>query len=398
MQDSIHNPIYPKGAIGYPNREPDFDVLPGFQKPPRGYGQVPFYWWVGDKLQKDRLIWQLDKLKEKGICGLQVNYPHFASMPETGHEGWPTCPGDPAVFSEEWWELWCWYVAEVKKRDMAVGLSDYTIHWDKSPYYMEDIEKIPGIQGTKLNVQVTKINAPEIYQLYNARETINLFAYPCIDELPDYLSGINLIPLITEDGLAWKAPEGRWEIVHIWGTPTPLDPMNPMTGNAIVHHFLKVFEDKSLGESGKTLNYFFQDEERMRGEERFPWNAVFPEYFKQKKGYDITPYLPALFMDIGDISPKIRLDYHDVKSELIGNGYFRPIFEWCRKHGMIFGADNNGRGLEPDAYGDYFRTQRYITAPGNDTPDRRSDLIKEKVNSSIAVRQGYSICNHPEIA
>ena len=46
----------------------------------------------------------------------------------------------------------------------------------------------------------------------------------------------------------------------------------------------------------------------------------------------------------------------------------RPIFEWNLERGMIFGADNNGPGKEPDAYGDYFRTQKYITAPGNDTP------------------------------
>ena len=33
----------PAGALGYPDRSADLDVLPGFFKPPHGYGQVPFF-------------------------------------------------------------------------------------------------------------------------------------------------------------------------------------------------------------------------------------------------------------------------------------------------------------------------------------------------------------------
>ena len=29
---------------GHPSRDKDLDVLPGFQNPPSGYGEVPFYW------------------------------------------------------------------------------------------------------------------------------------------------------------------------------------------------------------------------------------------------------------------------------------------------------------------------------------------------------------------
>ena len=40
---------------GYPDRSENFDVLPGFQQPPKGYGNVPFYWWSGDTLTRERL-------------------------------------------------------------------------------------------------------------------------------------------------------------------------------------------------------------------------------------------------------------------------------------------------------------------------------------------------------
>lgn len=53
-------------APGFPTRAVDLDVLPGFQNPPNGYGEVPFWWWTGDPLNKDRLLWQIEELHKKG--------------------------------------------------------------------------------------------------------------------------------------------------------------------------------------------------------------------------------------------------------------------------------------------------------------------------------------------
>jgi len=56
--------------MGFPDRSPDLNVLPGFKNPPKGYGEVSFYWWIGDPLTKERILWQLDQLKDKSITGL----------------------------------------------------------------------------------------------------------------------------------------------------------------------------------------------------------------------------------------------------------------------------------------------------------------------------------------
>ena len=39
-------------------------IRQGFAAPPAGYGEVPFWWWTGEKLDVDRLLWQLDELKK----------------------------------------------------------------------------------------------------------------------------------------------------------------------------------------------------------------------------------------------------------------------------------------------------------------------------------------------
>ncbi|MFO1530313.1 MAG: glycosyl hydrolase [Kiritimatiellia bacterium] len=57
------------------------------------------------------------------------------------------------------------------------------------------------------------------------------------------------------------------------------------------------------------------------------WSDAFANTFRERKGYDLIPELPALFADIGRDS-KIRLDYRDLVVALQEEGYFKPLFDW----------------------------------------------------------------------
>ena len=98
---------------GYPQRG-NVDVLSEFRTPPKGYGNVPFYWWSGDRLTRERLAAQLDILSESATDGFAISYIHTDPKTDTlfnkggyGLYG-RTEPGDPAVFSDEWWDIWTW--------------------------------------------------------------------------------------------------------------------------------------------------------------------------------------------------------------------------------------------------------------------------------------------------
>jgi hypothetical protein len=108
-------------GIGYPERSAQVDVLPGFRNVPPGYGEVSFYWWLGDTLTRERILWQLEQLAGRGITGLQVNYAHS----DSGGNTWGlTYPSQPKLFSQEWWRLFGWFLKEARKRGMSVSLSD----------------------------------------------------------------------------------------------------------------------------------------------------------------------------------------------------------------------------------------------------------------------------------
>ena len=111
--DNVPSP--PAGAIGFPSRATDLDVKPGFQNPPPGYGEVGFYWWLGDPLTRERIQWHIEQISGKGVMGLQINYAH---SDKGGRFYGVPYKSDPPLFSEDWWKLTEWFMHEAKKHNM----------------------------------------------------------------------------------------------------------------------------------------------------------------------------------------------------------------------------------------------------------------------------------------
>jgi hypothetical protein len=325
FSDPSHVAPPPAGAIGFSHRQAAFDVAPGFQNPPPGYGIVPFYWWMGDPLTQERLAWQLEQMEGMGVSGYQINYAH---SDKGGRSHGLTYPSDPPLFSAAWWELTRWFMTEAKKQGAAVSLSDYTLGIGQGWCVDSILEEHPETAGMLL-----KMNSQG--QVYP--ETV----------------------------------------------PLSFNPMHPKSGSLYADEFFGQFERHFPGEGGRGLNFFFSDELGF-GVNGLLWSDQFADEFRRRKGYDIMPELAALFKDIGPRTPKIRLDYSDVKVALTEEGFFKPVFDWHQQRGMITGCDHGGRGKRVDEFGDYFRTQRWNQGPGADQPLLRKDLIKAKVAASIA--------------
>ena len=298
-------------------------VREGLKTPPPGYGEVPFWWWNGETLDKERLLWQIEELHQAGISGMQVNYCHYVS------DGWKTAAHDPPVFSDAWWDVFSFVAVECAKRGMGVGLSGYTLDW-------------PGRDNLFRQLGIC---APET----------------CGKVLVD---------------------EGHGQIgVRVNGES--LDPFNPESAQRVIARFFEPFLRHVPPEAHKALNYFFQDELRLNGDLRL-WGDDFAAEFKKRKGYDIVPRLPHLFGGAGPEVEKTRLDYNDVQVALTEERYFKPIYDWHAARGMIYACDPASRGRNPMEFGDYMRCMRWYTAPGFDTPGSGPDPVKCKMGSSIA--------------
>ncbi len=381
LSDPARQPKPPAGAKGYPSRDANLDALPGFQAPPPGYGEVPFWWWTGDRLDVDRMIGQIRELHKKGISGVQVNYSHYDTA------GWLTEQGEPGIFTDEWWKVYSRISEECGKLGMGIGLSTYTIDWPrgaKNLFYHLFYSK-PELNAIQLDAgKRQRLRGGQTTTIPCSADQFAARAYPMKDGVIQR-GGVDLSPLIKAGNISWTAPAGDWEIwtfraVRKAGS---LNPLMAGAGQTVIRGFFQKFQDRNPGKSSKGLNYFFNDELHI-GVGKFAWNPDFAKEFLRRKGYDLLDVLPGMWVDMGDITPKVRMDYADVRMSLMEERYFKPIYTWHASRGMIFACDSGGRGRNPQEFGDYFRATRWYTAPGHDTPGGRADLIKGKVSSSIA--------------
>jgi len=178
----------PSWAVGQISRAPDLEVLPGFQKPPPGFGIVPFFWWLGDPLTKERLGWELEQMAGMGISGYQINYAH---TDQGGHSYGLTFPSEPPLFSDRWWELTGWFMRESTKQGASISLSDYTLGLGQGWYVDELLREHPDILGMQLRLVTDSAPADAL--------------------------------VVTNVG-------GRQVAVCVEKVPLSLDPMNPQSG------------------------------------------------------------------------------------------------------------------------------------------------------------------------
>ena len=364
---------------GHPDRTAKTDLKKGFATPPKGYGEVPFYWWMGDTLTKEHLTYHLDQMAAKKVTSLQVNYAH---SDKGGVSYGLTFPSKPALFMED---LFGWFMEEAKKRNMTVSLSDYTLGVGQGSYVDDALNENPGLTGAELKFESDTIQNKYAKTCHD--QLLSLYAYQLgTDGKIIENSGIDLSGNLTGNKIEWHSPtEGNWIVTQIYSVAKKpsLDPMHPLSGKSYVKHFFQRFEDRFPEQSKGGLNFFFSDELNfnLHG---YIWNSIFRDEFRKRKGYDIVPYLTALFTHIGPVTPKIRLDYNDVMVSLSEENFFIPVYQWHEDRNLIYGCDHGGRGKDVSEFGDYFRTQRWNQAPGCDQPNLGKDIIKNKVASSIA--------------
>ncbi|MBQ6924556.1 MAG: hypothetical protein IJQ73_07940 [Kiritimatiellae bacterium] len=294
-----------------------------FRAPPSGYGEVPFWWWTGEKLDKERIAWQLRELRAKGVSGTQVNYAHLMT------HGWATVPVEPPIFSDEWWDVFAFAAEESARLGMGIGLSGYTLDWPGC----DNLYRHLGIETDETRGRVLELRDGKV------------------------------VPVVRD------------------GT---LDPLNPESARRVIERFFKPFWERVPESARGALNYFFQDELRLSGN-AYVWSDDFPVEFRKRKGYDIVPELPLLFADkVTDDVARVHLDYNDVMVALTEERYFKPIYDFHASRGKIYACDPATRGRNPIEFGDYMRSMRWYTAPGFDTPGGKADPVKCKMGSSIA--------------
>lgn len=346
------------------------NLLEELKETSRKYAPVPFYWWNGDKLEKERLSSHLDQLAEKGVGGVNVNYIHKLDFSQE--------KGEPPLFSKEWWELWKWFVSECDKRGMSAGFDDYLVTSPAGTIGKQLLREHPELMGYKLDYQTCRLEMGEQITVKVPEGTVFVAAIARNGEDSRQL----------DENSCFHPERQGWSVTTIFYSRQGGNALNPAYAESLVERWLKPYEEANPDQMGKGVNFFFQDEVNFHLEQPFFTPEIF-EVFADKKGYDVKPFLDALFVDIGNLTEKVRLEYYEVALDMLDTNYFKTICGWMQQRGILIGCDNNSRGDVEQGfqhYIDYFRTTGNYSAPGAEDsgPASNRSLYSGKVSSSIA--------------
>jgi len=358
-------------------------LLQLFRQPPLDYSDFVTWFWETGELDKERITWQLEELKKKGVGGTWY-YPRYLDGERYGT--WP------AYFSEEWWDFLRHSVAEHER----LGLEAWFSGWEGREYW-QDLMRAeraarPELAGRRLVIHETRSEEEGTLHLdLPLGETVlAAAAYRIADGGLDPDSCRELAPPVPGQPLAWDAPGPGWLLAAVVSQPHDLDYLNPHVAARYIEIYWQEHEERLREFVGSTLSLYGQDELYvLNGNILYAPELV--ERFKAEKGYDPAPWLAGLFHDIGAFTDRIRCDYYEVMSTLLEENLYRPLCAWHEERGMRYGTiatwgrqDLLGQTWH---YGDFFRLMRWFHVTGNEDPGPSLPgercFIDAKLSSSI---------------
>jgi hypothetical protein len=308
-----------------------------FTIPPMKMGILPFWFWNGE-LKEDELEWQMREYKDKGVEGIILHGRFGLKIP---------------YLSKEWFEKVKFVVQKSKKIELDIWIYD-EMNWPSGTAERQVLKKYPHLSQKYLEMVVLNVTGPLFTFLeatddryINTGNSKPIAAYACSAE--EFEKGIeNLIDLTPnlsfEAVIPWEAPPGDWRMLYFLEKEADyyIDALNPES----TKRFLEITHEQYKNAVGNDFTTivpgFYTDEPAMHyyhvGMNNYiiPWSKYMFKIFRNRRGYDLKPLLPALFTQMGDKTAQIRHDFWSALTEQYSESYYQQIREWCDDNKVIF--------------------------------------------------------------
>jgi len=349
------------------------EIKKKFLNPDKDFRSSPFWSW-NDKLSIQELIRQVEDMKDKGMGGF---FMHSREGLETEYLG------------KDWMEA----VKEVVKKAKDIGMNAWLYDEDRWP---------SGFAG---GLVIKKIGdkGREKKLVFELTEDISKLRG---DELAIYrieLEGKNIKEILKLGKEGIKEGKGTFLILkREFAKPSPwfnndtyVDNLNPECVKAFIDTTYEKYYQEVGEEFGRTVPGIFTDEPNIysnvwlrENKISLPWTDIFPEYFKEKRGYDFFEIAPYIIFR-GDKTVKARYDYWRTITELFVEAYSKQLYDWCEKHNLKF----TGHYLYENEFG------RSILVSGAIMPHYEYqhipgiDILTEATNEILTVKQASSVAH-----
>lgn len=308
-----------------------------FIDPPPEMSIVPFWFWNGD-LDYDELEWQLREYHDRGVRSLFIHGRMGLAVPYLS-EGW----FDRVKFTVE------------KAREIGIDAWVYDeMDWPSGTAEKQVLEAAPELKQRYMELVALRFQGPIFTFLeahddryVNTGDSEPIAAYGVraeeydtqIDDLVDLNKHI-----AWEKTLPWEAPEGDWVLMYFLEKTDPhyIDTLNPASTQKFIELTHERYKSSVGSEFGKTVPGFFTDEPAMYyyhvGLDNYvvPWSRQMFRIFRERRGYDLKPFLPALYCDMGEKTVEVRYDFWRTLTEQYAETYYGQLRTWCEDNDLIF--------------------------------------------------------------
>jgi hypothetical protein len=370
-----------------------------FSEPPLEMGIVPFWFWNGE-LEEEEMEWQLREYYDKGVRSIFI---HGRMGLKVGY------------LSDTWFERVKFAVAKAKEIGIDTWIYD-EMDWPSGTAERQVIDAYPHVAQRYLDLVALHIDGP-LFTFLEAQDSRYVNTGPAqavaaygvrteqfhhgIEETVDLNKNLSF-----ENTVPWEAPEGKWTLMYFLEKEAPwyIDTLNPES----TERFLELTHEKykaAVGdEFGKTVPGFYTDEPAMyyfqvgMQNHVVPWSRQMFKIFRERRGYDLKPYLPALYADMGEQTAQIRYDFWHSLTEQYEETYYKRIADWCHENGTLFTGHllfEELLRLQARCEGNLFRYLRHMDVIGVDhlypkigSPSEPAEHVALKIGSSAAHHYG----------
>jgi hypothetical protein len=106
------------------------------------------------------------------------------------------------------------------------------------------------------------------------------------------------------------------------------------------------------------------------------WTGGFLDQFKQRRGYDLKPFLPYLFEERGSRTQDTRFDFWETVADLFVDEYAGPLHRWSQQHGLDVEVQAYGVPAVPQ------RTYQEVDLPGTEQYDWKNFSVGRWASSA----------------
>lgn len=386
--------------------------------PPKSARPWTRWWWPGGDVDAVTAVAQLDQLDAAGFGGMEVQ-PFLSGM--------IVVADDPAIMervyrfdSPGYFETLKATLAAAAERGLQIDLTHFSGWPPGGPEvnladsltilaYGETIVKGKGVSGKAGGGEVSVVlprpkpgaseyifsilefagadfmNFPaehaRLLSVVAARRSEGKHARNPFNLADTETLAVDSLQVITDkvrDGvLHWQAPPGEWRIIASYLMPSGEVPMGAaqkpqgfvvdhLRRPQVIGHYEYAFGERTGLPAfyGKGLRGFFNDSLEFRLK-RMAAEDILAE-FKARRGYDLEPYLPAIYVEgidnvyfseimhvraapefrITTLDERIRRDYQRTLSDLVIERFVETSAEWAGQRGLVSRGQSYGMDID----------------------------------------------------